>query len=214
MPMSSGVTWKPGQQFIARASSLSSGTAALTIPINKNDLTQVGGVILKFTTGGTTTAICTTLGSTNTYLGRVVECVDTIDANSELNKGKRRVVTGYVVSTQTFTFATQFPQTTQVGDTFKILAQAKGASKIGLSSISSQNASNADPIINSFNIVDSIGFKFATQFTTSTRTPAFTFMPVPVPIEFDLGEGDATITVVTTAAYASVNDYYFTFVYS
>ena len=161
--------WDAG--FIIRASSLASGTATLTHVFENVDKVREGATTLAFTTGGTTTSICTTLGSVNTYLARWIECTSAVNASSVLNVGVRRLITGYVVSTQTMTFAA-FPQTTQVGDGFKVLSPVPfGCTKIGLANISQYQVANADMIKLAYKFLDGDGTQFGTRFTFSTNTP-------------------------------------------
>lgn len=198
--------------FIIRLQSLSSGTDVLTHTFGREDLQRVaGGVDLALTTATSTTSVaCTQLGTTNTYLGRIVEFL------SGANSGLKRTITSYVVSSGTMGF-NALPATPQVGDKFKILSPVRpGCSVVGFVCLGSHNASNGDLIKATFQITNSSGKRFGFQATMGTGTPFFTVSGPSVPVLFELidgNNGDITVTV-TNGTWSSVNDYYFHFVSS
>lgn len=206
-----GVPWE--QQFTIRLQSLSSGSVALTHVFSTKDLDSLLSVPLSVTTGGSATVFTDTkLGTTNTYLGRIVEFISC--TNAQLN-GLRRVITGYVVASSQATFSEALPANMTAGDTYKILSPVpRSCGRVGIAAISAANATGNIGAANSAVVkaVNVGGAEYAVSALAGNASSAFETCQFSTPPLLMMRDGNMTVTVTSGAAWSVVTDYYVTFV--
>jgi len=199
----------PGNGFIVRVVSPNSGTDAAVHVFSRADLERISGSLLTLTAAASTTSVaCTTLGSTNQYVGRTIE----FTAGTAGNIGQRRVITAENMSTQVLTLASALPASPAIGDTFKILSPIpKPCAKIGLSAVSAMNPTVTANIGWAYSVTQQSGKVWKGTKSATTTVTHHDYQSFGFPIDFGLGP-DETVTIsVTNGTWAQNIEFYFHF---